>query len=214
MNSIELKQTLPQVFSGRDSIVSDIWHKEVYFERGKSYLIEAASGTGKSSLCSYIYGYRHDYQGIINFDGMNIKGISSCGWDEIRRNAIAMMFQELRLFGELTASENVMLKNNLTSFRSERQIKEWFEQLDIAEKWSQPVSRMSFGQQQRVAFIRMLCQPSDFLFMDEPVSHLDENNGKIMCSILDEDIRSRGVGIIVTSIGHRLLMNYDSVFRL
>lgn len=214
MNSIELKQTLPQVFSGRDSIVSDIWHNEVYFEKGKSYLIEAASGTGKSSLCSYIYGYRHDYQGIINFDGMNIKSISSCGWDEIRRNAIAMMFQELRLFGELTAAENVMLKNNLTSFRSERQIKEWFEQLDIAEKWSQPVSRMSFGQQQRVAFIRMLCQPSDFLFMDEPVSHLDENNGKIMYSILDEDIKSRGVGVIVTSIGHRLLMDYDSVFKL
>lgn len=145
---------------------------------------------------------------------MNIKSISSCGWDEIRRNAIAMMFQELRLFGELTAAENVMLKNNLTSFRSERQIKEWFEQLDIAEKWSQPVSRMSFGQQQRVAFIRMLCQPSDFLFMDEPVSHLDENNGKIMCSILDEDIKSRGIGVIVTSIGHRLLMDYDSVFKL
>ena len=72
MNTIELQQTLPEVFAGRDGINSDVWHRQVNFQRGKSYLIEATSGTGKSSLCSYIYGYRNDYQGIICFDGNNI----------------------------------------------------------------------------------------------------------------------------------------------
>ena len=57
MNTIELQQTLPEVFAGRDGIVSDIWHRQVAFQKGKSYLIEAASGTGKSSLCSFVYGY-------------------------------------------------------------------------------------------------------------------------------------------------------------
>ena len=125
-----------------------------------------------------------------------------------------MMFQELRLFSELTAGENVILKNNLTSFRKEKQIKDWFEQLGISDKWSEPIGKMSFGQQQRVAFIRMLCQPSDFLFMDEPVSHLDEMNGSIMSDILNNEIKERGVGVIVTSIGHRLIMNYDSILKL
>ena len=214
MESIELKQVLPEAFSGRDNIISDVWHRDVRLEKGRSYLIEAASGTGKSSLCSYIFGYRKDYQGIICFDGSNIKNISSTGWDEIRKKSIGIMFQELRLFSELTAGENVILKNNLTSFRTEKQIKDWFEQLGIADKWSQPVGKMSFGQQQRVAFIRMLCQPADFLFMDEPVSHLDEENGRIMNSILRDEISNRGVGVIVTSIGHRLLMDYDSVLKL
>ena len=68
MNTIELQQTLPEVFAGRDSVVSDIWHKQVAFRRGQTYLVEAASGTGKSSLCSFVYGYRQDYQGIIGFD--------------------------------------------------------------------------------------------------------------------------------------------------
>ena len=73
MKSIHLRQTLPQVFADRNSITSDIWLKNVVFSKGEMYLIEAASGTGKSSLCSYIYGYRNDYQGIINFDETNIK---------------------------------------------------------------------------------------------------------------------------------------------
>lgn len=214
MDRIELKQALPQVFSGRNEIVSDIWHQEVCFDKCKSYLIEAASGTGKSSLCSFVYGYRNDYQGLICFDGINIKSISQTGWDDIRKKSLGIMFQELRLFGELTAGENVMLKNNLTSYRTEKQIKLWFEELGIADKWSEPVAKMSFGQQQRVAFIRMLCQPSDFLFLDEPVSHLDDINGRIMCSILEHEIKDRGVGVIVTSIGHRLQMNYNSVLKL
>ena len=47
MNLITLQQALPQVFAGKDSIDSDVWHKDVGFERGHFYLIEAASGTGK-----------------------------------------------------------------------------------------------------------------------------------------------------------------------
>ena len=63
MNHIRLQQTLPQAFARRDAITSQIWHQDIIFSKGKRYLIEAASGTGKSSLCSYIYGYRRDYQG-------------------------------------------------------------------------------------------------------------------------------------------------------
>mgnify|MGYP002546615892 CR=1 FL=1 len=82
MDSIHLQQTLPQVFADRNSITSDVWHRNLVFHKGKSYLIEAASGTGKSSLCSYIYGYRNDYQGIINFDETNIKAYPVKQWVE------------------------------------------------------------------------------------------------------------------------------------
>ena len=84
MNTIELQQTLPAVFAGRDSIISDVWHQSLTLKRGEAYLVEAASGTGKSSLCSYVYGYRNDYQGIICFDGKNIRTLSVRDWVEIR----------------------------------------------------------------------------------------------------------------------------------
>lgn len=214
MNSIELQQTLPEVFAGRDSIVSDIWHQQIAMKRGEAYLIEAASGIGKSSLCSYVYGYRNDYQGIINFDGKNIRGLSVREWVELRKRSISMLFQELRLFPELTAAENVQLKNSLTGFKPKKEIKAWFERLGIADKWNTSVGKMSFGQQQRVAFIRALCQPFDFIFLDEPVSHLDEENGQIMSKILIEEADKQGAGIVVTSIGRHLELNYTKTLKL
>ena len=87
-----------------------------------------------------------------------------------------MLFQELRLFTELTAWENIQLKNSLTGYKSKKEIKVWFEMFGIADKWDTPVGKMSFGQQQRVALVRALCQPFDFIFLDEPISHLDEEN--------------------------------------
>ena len=84
MNTIELQQTLPAVFAGRNSIISDVWHQSLTLKRGEAYLVEAASGTGKSSLCSYVYGYRNDYQGIIRFDGKNIRTLSVRDWVEIQ----------------------------------------------------------------------------------------------------------------------------------
>ncbi len=214
MNSIELKNTLPEVFAGRDSIESEIWHQTVTLNKGEKYLIEAASGTGKSSFCSFIYGYRNDYQGLICFDGVNIRSWSIKQWTEIRKQSISMLFQELRLFSELTAMENIQIKNSLTNYKSKKEIETFFEALGIGDKKNALLKKMSFGQQQRVAFIRSLCQPSDFIFLDEPISHLDSENAKIISSILTEESDKSGSGIIVTSIGKHLELNYNKTFAL
>ncbi|MDO5481977.1 MAG: ATP-binding cassette domain-containing protein [Bacteroidaceae bacterium] len=214
MNKIELIHTLPNVFQNRTDIVSDIWNRDVTFEKGKLYLVEANSGTGKSSLCSYIYGYRHDYQGQILFDGEDISGYSVEKWTDIRKNHFSLLWQELRLFPELTALENVQIKNKLTGFQKKKQIKEWFEMLGIIDKLGVKVERMSFGQQQRVALIRALCQPFDFLFVDEPISHLDDTNAEIMGRIMAAEAKKQGAAIIATSIGKHINLEYERVFNL
>ena len=214
MDKIELKNTLPMVFALRDDIESDVWHKDVTFERGHVYLVEADSGTGKSSLCSYLVGYRDDYQGIICFDGQNIRNNRVKDWVEIRKRSLGYLFQELRLFPELTAYENVAIKNNLTGFKKRKQIEEWFGALGIGDKMHEKVGRMSFGQRQRVAMMRALAQPFDFLLADEPVSHLDDENGRVMGEIMMEEARRQGAGVIVTSIGKRMMLDYEKIFRL
>lgn len=214
MNSIHLRQTLPQVFADRDAVTSDVWHQDLVFSKGKRYLIEAASGTGKSSLCSYIYGYRRDYQGIINFDERNIRSFSVNEWVDMRKHSLSILFQELRIFPELTALENVQLKNRLTNYKKKKEILSLFETLGITDKLNEKADKLSFGQQQRVAFIRSLCQPFDFIFLDEPISHLDDKNSAVMSRLLVEEAGKQGAGIIVTSIGKHLELNYDKVLQL
>ena len=214
MEKIQLLHTLPNVFQSRTDIVSDIWQRDVTFEKGKRYLVEANLGTGKSSLCSYIYGYRHDYQGEILFDGEDIRKYSVAQWTSIRQKHFALLWQELRMFPELTAWENVDIKNKLTGHQTKEQILTWFEMLGVADKLNAKMGRMSFGQRQRVALIRALCQPFDFLFVDEPISHLDDMNADIMGSIMTAEAEKQGAGIISTSIGKHIEMPYHQVFKL
>ena len=214
MDSIRLEHTFPEVFAKRSDLQSDVWQQDVTFERGKLYLVEADSGTGKSSLCSFIYGYRQDYQGIITFDGQNIRNFKTRDWTRLRRNNLSLMWQELRLFPELTAMENVMIKNRLTGFKRRKQILERFDALGISDKVDTKVGIMSYGQQQRVALMRALAQPIDFLFVDEPISHLDDGNARQMADVMMEEATRQGAGVVVTSIGKHVDMNYDRILHL
>ena len=214
MQSIRLHNVIPEVFAQREDLRSDIWLSDFELERGKRYLIEAESGAGKSSLCSYLYGQRDDYRGEILFDGEDIRRFTVGEWSRLRQRSVAILFQDLKLFDELTALENVELKNRLTKTQSRATILSWFEELGIADKVNAPVGRMSYGQQQRVALIRALCQPLDFLLLDEPISHLDDRNSEVVRDIILRETERQGAAIIVTSIGKHIDLNYDKVVRL
>ena len=214
MERISFESVLPQVFTHHKDFKSEIWNGKVTFERGYLYLVEAESGKGKSTFCSYISGYRHDYTGHILFDETDISTYKMCDWANFRRRHISHLFQELRLFPELTAFENVEIKNQLTRWKSSTQIKEWFEQLDIADKRDVEVGKMSYGQQQRVAMMRALVQPFDFLLLDEPISHLDDNNAQTMTEILLTEARQQEAAVIVTSIGKHTELPYERMLRL
>ena len=119
-----------------------------------------------------------------------------------------------RLFPELTARENVEIKNILSSHAANEQIDLWFKRLGIEDKQEVKVGHMSFGQQQRVALIRALSQPFDFLLLDEPISHLDDGNAGIMADVMMEEVKRLGASVIVTSIGKHMMLDYDKTFRL
>ena len=127
---------------------------------------------------------------------------------------LAMMFQEHRIFPELTAVENVLMKNQLTDYFTEKEIRERLTMLGLEQRLDTPCGKLSLGQQQRVAFVRLLAQPADFVILDEPVSHLDAGNARIMGTMLRQRQLADGMGVIVTSIGQRLPYEYDKILKL
>lgn len=205
---------LPSVFLSEDIPESDVWHKELSFHKGEFYLVEAASGAGKSSMCAYIYGARVDYEGTLLFDDTDVSSFSISEWQALRRRNLAYLPQELALFPELTALQNIELKNSITGWKSEEDIKRFMVMFGVYQWRDRPVGRLSIGQQQRVAIIRALCQPFDFILLDEPVSHLDERNNRIIASVIAEEARRQGAGIISTSVGNPLLLDSFKLLHL
>lgn len=218
MNTITISHTLPHVFKGMEHdeplCNSEVWLQDVTFQKPGHYLVEAESGTGKSSLCSFIYGSRGDYSGSVLFDNVDVRTLKMKQWCEIRTRHLAYLPQEMMLFGELTALENILIKNSLTGFKSRQWIIEALEKMEIANKADTPASQLSVGQQQRVAIIRALCQPFDFLIVDEPVSHLDARNNATVASMIAEEAAAQNAGIIATSVGNKLLLDYNKTLLL
>lgn len=214
MESINFCSVCPQVFLHREDLTSEVWKQNIGFNKGKTYLVEADSGQGKSTFCSYVMGYRHDYEGKILFDQQDIIQYRVKEWTDVRRLHISCLFQDLRLFPELTALENVEIKNQLTQHKSKEEIVSWFERMGIADKMNTQIGLMSFGQQQRVAMIRALVQPFDFILADEPISHLDDQNAEMMGVIMMEETQAQHAGVIVTSIGKHMDLKYDQIIHL
>lgn len=214
IEEITLEGMLPAVFVSESIPRSDVWNTRLTFRRGSYYLVEAASGGGKSSMCSYIYGARTDYVGTLRFDGRDVAGMGIERWQELRRTSLAYLPQELSLFPELTAMQNIELKNSLTGFVERGRIEEWLHELGIDSRRDYPVGRMSVGQQQRVGLIRAICQPFDFILLDEPVSHLDETNNRRAAAMVVEAARRQGAGIISTSVGNPLLIETSLRLKL
>lgn len=214
IDTISLEGMIPEVFVAESISPSDVWLCKTTFLRGEAYLVEAASGAGKSSLCAYLYGSRSDYEGTLTFNGKDTRRFGIDRWQQLRRTALACLPQELSLFPELTALQNIELKNSLTNEIERGQVEEWLHMLGIDSRKNYPVGRMSVGQQQRVGIIRALCQPFDFILLDEPVSHLDEANNLRAAEIILAEARRREAGIIATSVGNPILIDHTRTLKL
>lgn len=218
IHTITLERLLPHVFRGSEGEApvkySRVWLTEFEFLRGNYYLIEAESGAGKSSLCSYMYGLRHDFEGKIDFNGIDTSRFKIEDWCQLRQRHLAYLPQEMHLFPELTAFENVELKNRLTGWKNTAQIRDMFERLGVADRADRPAGKLSVGQQQRVAVIRSLCQPFDFLLIDEPVSHLDDKSNAAVAQLVNEEAMAQGAAVIATSVGNHIQLPNMTSFRL
>lgn len=218
IDSITLDNVLPRAFAGMENDdpvkSSEVWLKRISFSRPGFYIVEAESGAGKSSMCSFLYGSRGDYSGDILFDGRSVRQIGTDEWCRLRQRAIAYLPQELMLFPELTVIDNIEIKNRLTRHKSERWILETLAALGIEKKAGVPAGQLSVGQQQRVAIVRTLCQPFNFLLLDEPVSHLDERNNTAVASIIEAEARENHAAVIATSVGNKIKLPFTTTVCL
>lgn len=193
---------------------SEVFDTAWRLEKGQYFLVKAPSGKGKSTLLHILYGLRKDFSGSLQLEGNNSEGFSAELWADWRQSKLSIVFQDLRLFEELTAFENIWLKAQLQGSKSEVEIRAMAQRLGIEELLEKPVRTLSYGQRQRVAIIRALCQPFDFLLLDEPFSHLDEANTEKALALVKETCETQGAGLVLVSLGEDFPLNFQRVLEL
>ena len=201
MKTLIFDRVIPAFLEGGNIPPSEVWNTNLTLNKGERYIVEAPSGKGKSTFLGIIFGSRRDFKGNVSFDEMNVASISKSDWSSIRSEKISMLFQELRLFEMLTVRENLELKLALTNKVTLSQAEEWLARLGLEGFLDRKCQTLSYGQQQRVATVRALCQPFEWLLLDEPFSHLDEQNANIALELIQEVCASQNAGLIVTSLG-------------
>src|SRR5690606_13275768 len=159
-------------------------------------------------------GIRKDYTGNLLYGDQDIRTFSPEDWASIRTTKIAVVFQDLQLFPSLSVKENLLLKNNLTNTFTEDELFIQLSQLGLQDKWNQRCGLLSMGQQQRVAIIRALAQPFEWLIMDEPFSHLDIENSQICLDMINTRANNIGAGFVLTTLGESHNFNYDYTLYL
>lgn len=190
---------------------SDIYlQDQVVFEKGKKYLIKANSGHGKSSILNFIYGSNINFQGEIDYK----TGSEENDIFEFRKTRLSYVFQDFKLFPDLTIFENIQLKNSLTNHKTTEEIDALIERVLLKHKRDSLIKTLSLGQRQRVAILRAICQPFDYILLDEPFSHLDNTNIKILTEILNEETKLQNSSLILTSLDSLYLFDYDKVLNL
>lgn len=212
--SLRIEKLCPYPLMDRDLSSSGVWEEDLEFHAGERILVRASSGSGKTTFLSILYGMRKDHRGSVQWNGKDINSFTRPELSRIRREEIGMVFQDLKLFEELSVRENIMLKDRLTGHFGEERILDMLGRLGIDDQWEKPVHQLSTGQKQRVSIVRALCQPLRLLLLDEPFSHLDPENVKRATALIEEVIETEGAGLLLASLEDPYGLRYDRVFDL
>ena len=197
---IKLQKIVPTFIEEEKITQSQVWNNTVVFNTGEKIEIVAPSGSGKTSLIHFLYGLRKDFNGSILYDNNSIGSFDAEKFATYRQQNISIVFQDLRLFAEQTVLQNLNIKRQLNPYHTESKIAAMAKRLGIENKLSKLCKTCSYGEQQRIAIIRSLQQPFNFLLLDEPFSHLDENNRKKAMELMEEEAVLRKASIILADL--------------
>lgn len=185
------------------------------FNPGVLYTVVGPSGSGKSTLLSLLAGLDLPSRGDIMVDGENIR---SMDLDRYRRVKVSIIFQAFHLFPLLTVVENVCYPMELCGIHP-RDAKPYAERLlkkvgITKEQMKRYPSRLSGGEQQRVAIARSLSSGAKILLADEPTGNLDTANSENVINILLNLAHVEKYCVIIVTHDMELAQRADVKYRM
>ena len=172
-------QNVSFCYDEKKTILKDL---NARFEKGGKYALTGPSGCGKSTLLKILLGWLPGYEGIVAFDGVDMK---RCTPEQIQQQ-MSYIEQNVFLFNT-TIRENITLGGNFTEEEMQKALRDSALLGDLANMpegldtfVGEEGSALSGGQKQRVAIARALIHNRSILLVDEGTSALDQKNADIV----------------------------------
>ena len=185
------------------------------FEQGKIYAIIGKSGSGKSTMLSLMAGLDLPKQGDVYFKG---KSTRTLNLDRYRREEVAMIYQNFRLFPLLTAVENVMYPMELHGVKpreAKTRAEAYIRSVNLGEsEFNRFPSMLSGGEQQRIAIARALAMDSDLILADEPTGNLDTVTAKTIIELLANLAHEQNYCVVVVTHDLEIVDMVDVTYQM
>jgi lipoprotein-releasing system ATP-binding protein len=185
--------------------------------KGELVALLGPSGSGKSTMLQAVGLLEGGFSGSIKLDGEEVNAASVDRQTEIRRQKLGFVYQFHHLLPDFDALENVILPQLISDAAPDvahDRATYLLTQLGLSERLHHRPSKLSGGEQQRVAVARALANRPKLVLADEPTGNLDEHTADIVLGEFMALVREEGSSAIVATHNERLAAKMDRVVRL
>ena len=169
---------------------------------GEIVAVQGPSGCGKSTLLQLIGGLDAPTAGRITYGEHELTGADDRTLTRLRLRAFGFVFQQFHLIPTLTARENVeaaLMPTGMRAGERRKRCKDLLDQVGMAHRSDHLPSRLSGGEQQRVAVARALANEPEVLLADEPTGNLDRRTGDHIIDLLVDRATEHGRTLVLVT---------------
>ena len=184
---------------------------------GEIVALVGPSGSGKSTLLQAVGLLEGGFQGSIRIAGREAADLDDDGRTELRRDALGFVYQFHHLLPEFNARENIVLPQLIHGADTETanaRAEQLLGALGLGARLDHRPSKLSGGEQQRVAVARALANKPPLVLADEPTGNLDETTADTVLGEFLSLVRGEGSAALVATHNERLAAKMDRVLRL
>jgi lipoprotein-releasing system ATP-binding protein len=184
---------------------------------GEIVALLGPSGSGKSTLLQAVGLLEGGFEGSIRINGEEAADLSDGDRTRVRRDTLGFVYQFHHLLPDFSAAENVVipqLVRGATRDEARARADSLLGALGLGERLTHRPSKLSGGEQQRVAVARALANRPALVLADEPTGNLDEATADIVFAEFLSLVRGEGSAALVATHNERIAAKMDRVLRL
>ncbi len=204
-------------FTQGDVTIDVLRGVDLAIREGELVALLGPSGTGKSTLLQALGLLEGGFTGSILIDGEEMRDAGPDRATVVRREKLGFVYQFHHLLPDFDALENVVLPQLIAGAdpdTANQRATDLLSTLGLGERLEHRPSKLSGGEQQRVAVARALANKPRLVLADEPTGNLDEKTADIVLGEFMALVRDQGSAALVATHNERLAAKMDRVVRL